>query len=74
MKLYRDCWIAVIDGLQNDPQTWLTVNLFDIIVEVHPAATNDDVTLIYNYIDVKRILLEMLTDPKVGEILKSLPE
>jgi hypothetical protein len=50
------------------------MNLFDKIVDVHPAAANDDVTLIYNFTDVKRILLEMVTDPRVDEIFKSLPE
>ena len=60
--------------MQYDSQTWLTVNEFDKIVDVHPAAANDDVTPIYNCTDVKRILLEMLTYPRVDEMLKSLPE
>jgi hypothetical protein len=50
------------------------VNEFDKIVDLHPAAANDDVTPIYNCTDVKRILLEILTDPRVDEMLKSLPE
>ena len=74
VKLYKECWIAVIDGEQYDPQTQLTVNELDYIVEVHPAAANDDFTLIYNCTDMKRMLLVMLTDPRVGEILRSLPE
>ena len=60
--------------MQYDSQTWLTVNLFDKIVDEHPAAANDEVTPIYNFTDVKRILLEMVTDPRVDEIFKSLPE
>jgi hypothetical protein len=73
-KLYEDFWIAVRDGVQYDPQIWLIVNEFDKVVEMHPARAYDDVTLIYNCTDVKRILLEILNSPLIDEMLKSFPE
>ena len=52
----------------------MTVNGIDKEDPEHPYAAYDDVTLIYNYTDVKRILLEIIIDPLVDEMLKSLPE
>ena len=66
--------IPVIDGVQYPLQVYETVKAIDWTVPEQGIDANVDVTVTFNYNDVKILLLYIEIYPVVDKMLKSVPE